>query len=88
MALVPSTVNIVNTTELHFLKNGLNGKFNVCVYVYFAPIYKIRGGKVEKSYGACPNFYLVVRELPTLNRFPGPGRDTNEAVFGFTLPES
>lgn len=52
VALVPSTVNIVNTTELHFLKNGLNGKFNVCVYVYFAPIYKIRGGKGrEKLWG-------------------------------------
>lgn len=54
-------------------------------------IYKIEagvGGKVQKSYGACPNFYLVVRELPTLNRLTGPVRDTDEAVFVLTPPES
>lgn len=45
-------MNIVNTTELYFLKNGLNGTFNVYVYVYFAPIYKIQGGKGrEKLWG-------------------------------------
>lgn len=57
--------------------------------MYILPQYtKYRGEKVEKSYGACPNFYLVVRELPTLNRLTGPGRDTDEAVVGFTPPES
>lgn len=42
--LLTTTVNIVNTTELYFLKNSLNGKFNVYVCVYFALIYKIWGG--------------------------------------------
>ena len=58
--------------------------------VYILPRYTKygAGGKGRDSYGARPNFYLVVRELPTLNRLTGPGRDTNEAVFVFTPPES
>lgn len=51
-------------------------------------IYKIEsGGRYRKVMG-CPNFYLVVKELPTLNRLTGPVRDTDEAVFVFTPPES
>ena len=49
---------------------------------------KYRGKMKWKSYGACPYFHLVVRGLPTLNRFTGSVRDTNEVAFVFTPPES